>query len=166
MYNNCKQCGSSYEPRHKGSVYCGRQCANRHTGVAKTKTRKACFLCGKECKRPQSKLCSPECRSKHLSKKYNGLTLNTGRTHFKRTINKDLARGQTRNWAGYIMQNGKRQHRLIIQEHIGRPLGEDEDVHHVNGDKEDNRLENLMILSKREHTKLHARMKRGERVLA
>ncbi len=47
------------------------------------------------------------------------------------------------------------EHRHIIEQKIGRELKEKERVHHINGDKLDNRPENLVILSNRRHTAYH-----------
>lgn len=43
------------------------------------------------------------------------------------------------------------QHRLVMEEHIGRPLLKHENVHHKNGDRVDNRLENLEIWNTSQH---------------
>lgn len=47
------------------------------------------------------------------------------------------------------------EHRLIVAESIGRCLRPDEEVHHINADKHDNRLSNLRLLSKSEHAAEH-----------
>lgn len=153
----CLYCSIEFSS-HKEAKYCSRDCANKNNAV--TKPRSNCLNCGKKCKRPTTKLCSIECRSAHLAKIHKGRTLNSGRTHLKRTKNLDLTVGYTRSWNGYILYRGRRVHRELMQEVIGRKLEAWEDVHHINGNKEDNSIENLIVLSKREHAKIHARLKK------
>lgn len=47
------------------------------------------------------------------------------------------------------------EHRLVVEAHIGGYLGKDMDVHHINGIKTDNRIENLAVMTHSEHTILH-----------
>lgn len=50
-----------------------------------------------------------------------------------------------------------REHRYIMEQHLGRRLDRKEHVHHVDGDKTNNSLSNLQVLSESDHHKLHGR---------
>ena len=52
---------------------------------------------------------------------------------------------------------GKRidEHRLIMQNVLGRKLDRNEVVHHIDGNKSNNSLENLIVMTRSEHTRLH-----------
>jgi hypothetical protein len=47
------------------------------------------------------------------------------------------------------------KHRLIMEKHLGGPLSPREVVHHINGDIQDNRLENLEVTTASAHVTSH-----------
>lgn len=69
------------------------------------------------------------------------------------------------NYQGYVLVRNPshplcdingfvREHRLVMERHLGRILDRQENVHHINGDKSDNRIENLVVCSNSEHHRL------------
>ncbi len=69
----------------------------------------------------------------------------------KAHLNKRLGRWQV------CLPGGRRdyRYRIVMAEHLGRPLATDEHVHHLNGDPTDDRIENLQVMSAKEHAMFH-----------
>lgn len=51
---------------------------------------------------------------------------------------------------GYVLE-----HRIVVENSLCRLLGPDEIIHHVNEQKKDNRIENLIVTSVAEHNRHH-----------
>jgi len=73
--------------------------------------------------------------------------------------------GETRlNSSGYVMEkvahrrgelrNWQPQHRVVMERRLGRALTNKECVHHIDGNKTNNKSENLILLSIREHASM------------
>lgn len=55
---------------------------------------------------------------------------------------------------GYV-----REHQVVMEEHIGRQMVSGEQIHHIDGDKSNNKLENLVLCANtRDHLEIHNQM--------
>lgn len=100
--------------------------------------------------------CSRRCRGQHSKNIGHQPPTYYGKNHPSWTGGRHI-------WTGgrvpYIRINidGKRvfEHRYIMEKYLGRPLHSNEVVHHINEDTLDNRLSNLKVMGRGEHTVHH-----------
>lgn len=117
--------------------------------MQKNRKQKLCKKCGTSF---EIRLC--ESARKYCSQLCHYSDRPSGKKHF------NWKGGKSNHNLGYIYVStsvGKRtlEHRLVIERKIGRKLKSTEIIHHINGDKKDNRLKNLQILNRASHASLH-----------
>jgi len=144
MEKICQQCGKTFrcKPRDVGK-FCSHACHSK--SQVKSKINNVCPTCGTFFKSQRSanrKYCSYPCSIKIGSE------------------NPNWRGGKKKSHRGYVriyIAPYKRvyEHTIIAENYLGRKLNPNEHVHHINGIKHDNRVENLQVLTIAEHTKLH-----------
>lgn len=140
---------------------------------------KICENCKKEFSTndKRRKCCNWDCRNAVISKKYKGRKFtkehkeNIRKNHHNVSgkFNPRWKGGEVFNGSGYVWiwspnhphknnYNYVLKHRLVMEEKIGRYLLPKEIVHHINGIKNDNRIENLKLFNNlKEHSTLHSK---------
>ena len=168
----CAVCKAVFSPKSSTQVCCSHKCGHE---FKKTRRPSPCAQCGKLFTRASSrqKLCSDKCRTEARKTDRSAVCKSCGevfiRPHGKRptfcshscSMKDRNLMGKLRGPAlpagtvrpagsGYLIEKtegGKWiiQHRLVMQRHLGRPLERTEYVHHKNGNRSDNRIENLEL---------------------
>lgn len=77
---------------------------------------------------------------------------------FKSLTLPTFSRARYLNSQGYIVlrESNELEHRAIAKEIVGRELYRNEVVHHINGRRDDNRIENLCLMDHEKHEHFHA----------
>mgnify|MGYP000851724930 CR=1 FL=1 len=157
----CGQCG---EPVYD-KQFCSKRCYDEWQG--RNRVELTCGLCGKKIlvRKSQalhlsgnycSRACEAEGRMKRpLDRRHNGKPATLDRQGYVRIFEPDHPRAMGGGWIF--------EHRWVVEQDLGRILDRGEHVHHINGRKDDNRLENLLVLGHSEHSALTAQENRAAR---
>ncbi len=135
----CEHCDKDFHSTHKTQKYCGVEC--RNLGMRKPRVEN-CLACGKFIPyapfKKQTKYCSRSCAMTTVVRRNEkrNQPIGTKRISPLGYMVVKVAKGKG-GW--------KQEHRVIMEQVIGRKLEKHERVHHKNGIRDDNHPENLEL---------------------
>lgn len=123
---------------------------------------KMCLNCSREFvpKRKEQIYCSRSCASVSKGKK-SSQWMSTKKNAFKtgRLVTEDgYIKVQCGNHPWLRKNHYMSEHVKVMEEYIGRRIRPNEVVHHKDGNKTNNEILNLVLLTRREHHRLHSRI--------
>lgn len=136
----CVNCGKKFVTTKRKSRCCSPECVKARKG-APSRSRKQiypCKWCGKDTENRHKKFCSIQCKDKEKESEFKGA--DPYGYHLSRV-----------NSFGRRV----RYHRFVMEQYLGRKLERNEVVHHIDGNKFNNDISNLRLLTNSEHAKLH-----------
>lgn len=160
----CQRCGKAFHVKPsalKHTKYCSKEC---HDAAQFQGETVRCATCGKEIRVSPSSVrernfCTNGCRLAWLKEHVRTETNVKGHSKGHKAPHLTALNIERNPKLALERDAVKRgvysDHRRIMEQHLGRKLEPWEDVHHINGIHDDNRIENLVVLSHREHLKLH-----------
>lgn len=142
----CAVCGIKMQTRKSSRLYCSREClATSRTGSKKAE--QPCEHCGNPFKprHAASRFCSRSCMSAASTGEKSASWKGGQYVRADGYVNIYQKDHPAADGMGYV-----REHRFVMEQILGRYLKDDENVHHKNGKRDDNRRENLELWVKRQ----------------